>query len=645
MTRTVWWLGFLLVVACDEQPAPSDAGAPPADAADAAFPDAAPPPMDAGPDRPDGGPPGPDAGGIVVLVTLDGEPLPDALVLQGGREDGWRTGPDGRVRVELDEGVVGDRVLIASHPEARIQAVKPFSSVTATIALERFDRSDNPDYAFQDPGEPSRRPNTTQCGHCHLTIDDDWFGSPHRTSASNPHLWAIYEELPAGETGGCADCHAPGIDGALFGRDLRDASGFALDYGVHCDVCHRVEDVVVGAAPAFGGWLVPMRPSEPGPVSLGAGGFFPLTFGPSHDSPNPRMGSVQRDHFREARLCGGCHQLEQGELAGSIDRTRWPDGRIPIHTTYAEWEAGPMNGVAPCQSCHMPPAPTAANGADLQLHTDAVVGVRGGWYRPPGSVRRHSFIGPRTPSSRMLELAAAIFLDKSVAGGVVTATVTVKNVSAGHALPTGEPLRSMILLVDARCGASPLAPVGGDAIPWFGGAISSKTAAEDWSDWPSAQIGDVVRVVRLGDYIDYAGFGPFGDGTFDAAEKGLAREIVVGSATVTAVAPIAFDRPLPAGDVAYLTRDEGSAGQPGFAFARVLADPTGRTMVPHAEATDVVVDNRLMPQASASTVHQFDTPCPDPIVHARLLYRRFPTALARARGWAPGEATMAEATR
>lgn len=642
-TPRVLFSAALLLVACDEQSVPLDAGSPPV--RDAAPNDAGEPPTDAGPELRDGGPPSPDAGGVIVLVTLDGEPLPDALVVQGGREGGWRTGADGRVRVEVDDTVAGDEVLMASHPEARIEAAELFGSKTATIALERFDRSDNPDYAFQDPGEPDRSPNTAQCGHCHLTIDADWYGSPHRTSASNPHLWEIYEGLPPGETGGCADCHAPGIDGTLFGRDLRDATGLALEYGVHCDVCHRVEDVVVGAAPAFGGWLVPMRPSEPGPVALGAGGYFPLTFGPSHDSPNPRMGSVQRDHFREARLCGGCHQLEQGELAGTIDRSRWPSGRIPIHTTYAEWEAGPMNQVAPCQACHMPPDPAAANGADLHLHEGAIVGIQGGWYRPPGSVRRHSFIGPRTPSSRMLELAAAIFLEKSVAGGVVTATVTVKNVSAGHAIPTGEPLRSMLLLVDADCGGAPLTGAGGDAVPWFGGAVSSKNAAEDWSDWPAAQIGDVVRVVRLADFVDYAGFGPFGDGTFSAAEKGLRRELVVGSATVTAVAPVTFDRPVPSGDVAYLTRSEASAGRPGFAFARVLADSAGQTMVPHAEAVDVVADNRLMPQTSATTVHRFDTPCPDPTITARLVYRRFPLPVARQRGWSPGDSLMAAAHR
>jgi hypothetical protein len=635
---------LIVGIACSDGPGAPDA----ADAVDAEQADASEDASIGDRDVPADG--GATDAGLRVLVTLDGVPIGDALVVQGGSDRTWRTGADGWASIDLDLGVEGQLVVMGSHPEARIRAADVGRTATATIALARFDRSDNPDYRFQDPGEPSRRTTTSQCGHCHIDIDDGWFESPHRTSASNAHLWDLYlgtsgpGVIGLGTFGGCADCHAPGIDGVLGGRDLREAAGFALDYGVHCDVCHRIERVTVGGAPAFGGWLSAVRPSEPGPRTLGAGGLLPLTFGPSHDSPNPRMGSVQRDHFREAPICGGCHQLEQGELAGGIDRARWPSGRLPIHTTFEEWEASPMNPASPCQECHMPPNAMAVNAANLEHFPNATIGIQGGWHRPPGSVRHHSFVGPRTPSSGMLELAAAIRIVRSLEGGVLTATVTVKNVGPGHAIPTGEPLRSLILLVDAECGA-PLEAIGGDAVPWFGGSIAAKESG-DFTDWPAAEVGDVVRVVRYGPYVDYAGFGPFGDGTFDATEKGIRREIVAGSATVTAVNPIAFDRGVPSGDAAYLTRGGTSAGRPGFAFARVLADAAGETMVPHFLATDVVADNRLLPQQSFSTNHRFDAAaCAAPIVHARLVYRRFPLELAAERRWDPGDRIIAEAER
>ena len=43
----------------------------------------------------------------------------------------------------------------------------------------------------------------------------------------------------ATEFGGCADCHAPAINGRLGGRDLLEATDFSYDYGVHCDFCHE----------------------------------------------------------------------------------------------------------------------------------------------------------------------------------------------------------------------------------------------------------------------------------------------------------------------------------------------------------------------------------------------------------------------
>ena len=63
--------------------------------------------------------------------------------------------------------------------------------------------------------------------------------------------------------GGCSDCHAPGIDGLLGGRDLHEASGLAFEYGVHCDVCHKVESIDLSAESGVAGRLRIVRPSEP----------------------------------------------------------------------------------------------------------------------------------------------------------------------------------------------------------------------------------------------------------------------------------------------------------------------------------------------------------------------------------------------
>ncbi len=645
---------------------------------------------------------------VRVLVRLDGVPTEGVRVVQGGatgRE--WFTGADGQVVVAIDAEVEGEILVLGSHPEARIKAADVVGAPEpVTIDLTRFE-GDNPEYAFQDPGEPRRRNNTGQCGHCHLTLNDDWFASPHRTSAFNRPVLDLYSgtgifrteedcaeaggrwlEGPSPGTGepamrcfigqgvlellnpqcegppcedqatafgGCADCHAPGINGATGGRDLMEARGIAYDYGVSCNVCHQIEAVDLEAPPGVAGRLRIHRPSEPASPSLGANGLLPLTFGPSHDSPNPRMGSVQRDHFRDGKICAGCHQQEQPSLVPGVplDAARWPTGALPVHTTYEEWRRGVLGRTTTCNDCHMPPAAEVANGADLQKFDLAEVGVQGGWHRPPGAVRHHSWVGPRQPESQMLQLAAAIFIKAPVVDeSGVEVEVSVKNVACGHALPTGEPMRAVILVVEAACAGEPLEAIGGDAVPDFGGALDRQGPNSDRAIWPGARVGDVIRVVRrVGGFYDYVGFGAFGPGGgFSPEEKGMPVEHVAGASTVVAVEGdrVTLDRPLPEGEVAYRARPgEGEvawAGHAGFAFAKVMAGQGGERMVPHFAAVDVVSDNRLMPQDAWTSRHRFAR-CPNPEIRARLIHRAWPLELAQERNWPMRDAIMTEVRR
>jgi hypothetical protein len=628
---------------------------------------------------------------VSVTVTLDGAPVADAIVMQGGARVHVSTDADGHAAVTVDPAIAGDLVVIAAHPEARTQGVEVSAAGAVTLDLVRFLTTDNPAYSFGDPGGPADEPNTTaQCNHCHVTIHDAWYASPHRTAASNPVLQDLYAGTAAafadagscttnagtwapgiepgtgatidrcfighgvtadtGGTGACADCHAPGIDGVLGGRDLLEATGIAYTAGVHCDVCHHVAAIDLDAPPGVAGRLRIVRPSEPSPSRF-LGEFAPLTFGPLIDVTNPRMGAAYSTLFHEAKLCAGCHEEAQAVLVSgaAADLTRWPDGLLPIHTTWSEWEAGPMNPSAPCQSCHMPPAPDVGNAADLHNEfEDVMIGIAAGWERPPGEVRAHSFVGPRQPASGMLGLAASLAVASTVTDGTLTTEVTVTNVGPGHAIPTGEPLRAILLRVDATCDGAALAPTGGDVVPDYGGALDTHTAADDWTRWPGAAVGDVVRVVRrTGAWRDYTGYGPFGDGRFSPEEKGMPVEEYVGEATITAVDgdTVTFASPLPAGDIAYRDRDDAYAGMPGFGFARVLVGADGARMVPHFLAVDVASDNRLSPQAAWTSTHRFAAPCADPVVHATLIHRNYPLALAAERGWTVTDQVMAEATR
>lgn len=650
---------------------------------------------------------------LTVTVTLDGAPVEGAAVMQGGLDRRWPTDANGEAQIEVDPTFHGEIVVMASHPDARIAGdyapSADLASEGMTIALVRFDPSDNVDYEFQDPGEPNINDNTNQCSHCHKTIVGYWYESPHRQSASNARVQDVYAGVASGWTergrcesaggvwrqglepgtrspvercylgagtlpdlnpecgaesscddaasrfGACADCHAPAINGQLGGHDLLEATGRAWDSGVHCDVCHKVESVDMDAEAGVAGRLHIVRPSEELQGVLGP--YKPLTFGPYDDVLNPRMGSVARDLFHEATLCGGCHQLDQAALipGQSVDTARWPEGRIPVHSTYEEWVAGPMSPGVVCQSCHMPADGAVGNSADAgNLLPDAPAGIAAGWYRPPGSVRQHAWYGPRQRDSQMLELAASIHLDSETRDDALVVHATVKNVGPGHAIPTGEPLRSLVLVVEARCDGVPIPAIGGEVVPDYGGFLDRKVGGEDWSVWPDAAAGDTLRVVTLGDYLDYAGFGPFGDGQFSVEQKGLRDERFVGEVTVLSVASdgtVVTDQPIPAGDVAYRVRpawpEDGLAavtlaGAPGWGFARVLVDADGARMVPHHRAVDVVSDNRLLPQQEWTSEHLFSPGCASPELRAVLVHRATPMDIAAERGWTLVDSVMVE---
>ena len=661
---------------------------------------------------------------IGVTVTLDGAPAAGALVTQPGTDHAALTGDDGVARLPVDRSVVPLGVM-ASHPAARIAGDELWGDAAAettalSYALVSIAPRDNPAYLFQDPGTPERDATTVYCAHCHVTLVADQVQSAHDRSARNPRLhdlfagaasgftdagacaaaggaWALATppgggdpvgqcflgagvltdlnptceapcEDPVDQTGGCADCHAPAIDGRLGGRDLREAEGIAFAHGVHCDLCHKVESIDLSSAePGVAGRLRVLRPAEESP-SPSFGAFAPLTFGPYPDVSNPRMGAAARDHFAEPELCAGCHEHDQPALVpgAALDPARWPDGRLPVQSTYSELRDGPLGLDVPCQACHMPPAPLVGNSADLDNVFDIDPGIAGGWLRPPGAVRHHSWPGPTSPGDPLSGLAATLELQLAEVDGQLEVRAVVRNVGPGHALPTGEPLRQLILVVEARCGGAPLPAVGGHVVPRLGGALDLLGEGDDPRAWPDARPGDRLRWVGpTGAWVDYPAVGPFAD--FSPAEKGLAEEVLLAELEVVSVAGgLVTEPPLDAvwppgtrlGPGEWVARMEPHgpvigaaeagmawAGQPGFAFARVTEGVDGALGVPHFLAVDLAWDNRLPPQGAVQTVHRFAGGCADPEVEGAVLWRRAPWALAQERGWGAHDRLLAAELR
>jgi hypothetical protein len=245
--------------------------------------------------------------------------------------------------------------------------------------------------------------------------------------------------------------------------------------------------------------------------------------------------------------------------------------------------------------------------------------------------------------------------------GALAVTTQVQQSAAGHAMPTGEPMRSLLLVLHAEACGSELSASDGMTLDDWGGALAEGVMGAGVSvngsqlTWAAAagaaKIGAIVRVVRpTGAYDDYPGVGFFADPTLTAPEKGVPIQAPIGEATITNVAgsTLTLSQPIATqdGDVVYLgealawppaddTSSLAIAGHAGYSFARTLVDANGARGVPHFRAVDMVSDNRLAPGVARTTTHTFAVPpgCTSAKVEAVLLYRPFPVALARERGW------------
>jgi hypothetical protein len=593
-------------------------------------------------------------------------------------------------------------------------------------------------YGDPGNGDPSHDNSTKFCGHCHGTLVKQWRSSAHARATKDPLVQDLYAGVTEAYTdqascvaaggkwragldpgttnakdkcylgsgvlpdlnpacgapngpacddpaidpslaptafGSCADCHAPGINGKAGGRNLHEATGIAYDAGNHCDVCHHAADFDLTKPPGVAGRLVLHRPSDKTSNQPGAM-VVQAMFGPLPDVPNGFMGGSWQPKFQTSVVCGGCHEQKQSALVPgtSLDAARWPDG-LPTHSTYSEWAGSTYNTKgSQCQLCHMPPDDTGLVNSVDSTHAPGA-GITAGFARKPGTIKKHLFRDPLEGSPRLLDQSVVVELAGSASGGTLNVAVQARNVTAGHAIPTGEPMRSVLLLVRATACGNALAASGGMTVDDWGGAIAEGMLGADatlvngklvWTGvGAKAKIGSVVRVVRpTGMYEDYAGVGFFANPALSPTEKGREIEAPVGEATITAVsgdtltlsAPIAMN----AGDVVLLGEAaawpivDGSgsaaiAGSAGTSFARTLVDAAGARGVPHYRAVDMVSDNRLLPGAAAQTHHAFTIPpgcsATQAQVSAVVLYRPVPVGMARERGWEAKDYVIAQVTQ
>lgn len=343
------------------------------------------------------------------------------------------------------------RLIRSSHPR-RLIATKPgyriASSTTSSLRLDPLPATDDDTYQWIDPHPDPAQPNN--CGNCHGEIYREWRTSAHAKSATNPKflslfnshehkIWNARLEHPDGSAV-CATCHVPTLTSATLEYDVREADGVHKS-GIHCDYCHKVDDVPAGKfGRRFGrdGMLL-LRP-PPGDL---------LTFGSLDDAVRAGESFAHRPLYKESRYCASCHE---GTVFG-----------VHAYGTYSEWLESPAKAQGKqCQDCHMAPTGKMTN----------IAPGKGGIERDPSTLASH-----HTPGGglAMLRHSLAVTLNASQESGEVRVRLNVVARNVGHRVPTGFPDRHLVLVVTARDGhGNSVEPTGGTKLPLSAGVLAHK---------------------------------------------------------------------------------------------------------------------------------------------------------------------------
>lgn len=420
------------------------------------------------------GPPPPPPGAVTgVVVDRDGAPVPEARVRYQGTEVVAATSERG--------------AFVLPPPPASTEAVTAWrdgllnggarleAGVTSyRIVLAPVPAGDDPTYRWASPR--LRVPERSGCDLCHPEIVAEWARSAHATSARNPLFLAAYggadasgrptggpsyrSDLPG--AGNCTTCHVPAL--ALvspFGSDPATVAGVAAE-GISCDPCHKIADAAVDRTGGRPG-VLSYRFARPPPGE-------DVFFGQLEDVfAGPDTG---RPLYRDSRYCAPCHH-----------GTFW---NVRVYPEFEEWAASSYaaRGVH-CQDCHMPPA---AGRRRIAPEAD------GGVLREGATLSSHLQLGLNDPAFMRASLRLAAEAERR--GEVLRVRVSVTNATAGHHVPTGSPMRQVLLVVDGRDRQGRALPlVSGERLPAWAG---EGTAPADLAGRPGRAFAKV-----LADLVEY----------------------------------------------------------------------------------------------------------------------------------------------
>jgi len=316
-----------------------------------------------------------------------------------------------------------------------------------TLTLRRYHTTDHPDYEWASP---------SFCDGCHPALIPQWQGNAHGGAVANPRFFSLYNGTDItgttviapgyqlnfpGTAGNCAACHVlgAGADGFLT-TNMNDVRG-VISAGIHCDYCHKIGGLYLNTVSSS------VYPNAPGVLSqriLRPPEGDDIFFGPYDDIHDP---DTYLPAMSESRFCAPCHQF-----------SFWG---TPVYESYNEWLNSPyVDADITCQKCHMPP-----NGDNY-----FVLPEQGGLWHPAERIPSHLDLGLK--DTAFMTSTVAMTVTAEVVGAFMDVTVTLKNVAAGHHVPTDHPGRHMILTVTAQGEQGSLTLLSGPSVPAWGGAQS-----------------------------------------------------------------------------------------------------------------------------------------------------------------------------
>ncbi|MGD9146524.1 MAG: hypothetical protein PVI80_13255, partial [Anaerolineae bacterium] len=390
-----------------------------------------------------------------------------------------------------------------------------------TITLKAHYTTDNLDYEwFTFQGVEG----SESCAPCHHSYDE-WKADAHSQSAVNPRFLSMYQgtdvhgnrspveydasgrlKLPDPDqpyygpglkldypdrAGNCASCHTPlasnldpantcGWSGchtewtAQYSDEVPSGisplylEGVAAD-GIACDFCHKIGEVFLDPETKL-----PLS-TRPGISSMRL--YRPeegeqLFFG-TFDDVTRRVTYLPLEE--ESAFCAPCHYGVFGGVAGHTEVA----GGVEVYNSYGEWlespYADPETGQT-CQDCHMP-----ATDYDYFAYPEF------GGLQPRRPIHNHTM--PGVNDLALMQNSVTMTTTAGVNGDEVVVEVSITNDKTGHHVPTGAPLRHMILVVQATdAGGQPLPLAGGPLLPeWTGdyaglpGRYYAKILEDKWS--------------------------------------------------------------------------------------------------------------------------------------------------------------------